>query len=83
MAIQVYGTTWCGITLGVRKYFMNARLTHEFRDIDRDPDANAFVLTVADGQRRFPIVLRDEEIIRHPTVACLQHIVETHALHCE
>ena len=58
--IQVYGTDWCTVTFGVREYLMRARLTYQYHDIDRDPDAERFVLAANEDRRRFPvIVVRD------------------------
>jgi hypothetical protein len=83
MAIRVYGTVWCGVTFAVRQYLMKARLTHEFRDIDRDPEANEFMLTASRGSRRFPIVAVEEEIITHPTLPELQRVLDAHRIQPE
>ena len=76
--IQVYCTSWCGLTFRVREYLMKARLTHEFFDIERDPKAREFVLAVTDG--RFPIVVIEHHVITDPTIAELQRMIDAHAI---
>ena len=74
--VHVYGADWCGLTFSVRKYLMNSRLTYHFHDIDRDPEAEAFVLTVHDGRRRFPIVVVGETVLTQPSIAELQRALD-------
>ncbi len=74
--IHVYGTDWCGLTFTVRKYLMISRLAYRFHDIDRDRDAEAFVLTVHDGRRRSPVVVVGETVLTQPTIAELQHVLD-------
>jgi mycoredoxin len=75
--IRVYGTDWCGITLGVRKYLVNSRLAYEFHDIDRDPDAEKFVLATHDGRRHSPVVVvHDEVVLTSPTIPELRRVLD-------
>ena len=76
MDIRVYGTDWCGITFGVRKYLMNLRLAYEFLDIDRDPRAEKFVLRTHGGRRHCPVVVVRDEVLTSPTVAALQRVLD-------
>jgi mycoredoxin len=78
--IQVYGTDWCGLTFSVRKFLLDARLTHRFYDIDRDHEAERFVVGVHNGQRRFPVVVIHERVVTHPTRAQLQRVLEEQGL---
>ena len=65
-AIQVYGTGWCALTYRVREYLMHARLTYEFFDIDHDRNADEFVLAATEGQRRFPLVVVEDDVMTVP-----------------
>ena len=74
--IHVYGTDWCSLTFAVREYLMNSRLIYTFHDIDRDPEAERFVLAINEGRRRFPVIVIGEQTVTQPTVAELQRILE-------
>ena len=81
--IQVYGTAWCRLTFRVREYLMNARLTYEFFDIDRDQRAHEFVLAAAKGQRRFPLVVVEDDVMTVPTIPQLQCALDAHEIGSE
>jgi glutaredoxin len=74
-AIQVYGTDWCGLTFGVRQYLTNARIPYDYYNIEQNPDADAFVLAMNDGRRRFPLVVVQERVLTSPTIAELRHVL--------
>mgnify|MGYP006195773177 CR=1 FL=1 len=74
--IQVYGTDWCGLTFGMREYLMRARMTYGYHDIDRDPDAERFVLAANEGRRRFPVIVVRDQVMTQPTVAELRRLLE-------
>ena len=76
--VQVYGTDWCGVTLRVRKYLMNARIPYEYHNIEQDQSADDFVLTMNDGRRRFPLVVIEERILISPTLSELQQALAQH-----
>jgi len=76
--LYVYGAAWCGLTYRLREYLMNARLPHEFFDIERDPKAGEFILAATDG--RFPVVVVDRHVITDPTIAELQRVLAAHAI---
>jgi mycoredoxin len=76
MGIAVYGTVWCRLTFGVREFLMRARLEYDFFDIDRDPQAEAFVRTLGHGARRYPVVVMSGEVVVNPTMAELAGLVD-------
>jgi len=82
-AIQVYGTGWCGLTYRVREYLMNARLAYEFFDIDHDKKAIEFVLATTNGQRRFPLVVVENDVMTVPTIPQLQRVLDAHDIRSE
>jgi hypothetical protein len=81
--IKVYGTDWCHSTFGVREYLMNARLDYDFFDIDRDPNADAFVRALGKGARRYPVIVFTDEIVTNPTVAELGQLLRAHRVESE
>jgi len=78
--IQIYGTDWCGLTRELREYLMRSRFEYDYLNIDRDDDAQQFVLHMNDGRRRFPLVVVQHRVVTQPTVAILQRIIREHAL---
>ena len=79
--IQVYGTKWCGVTYGVRRYLMASHFEYDYVDIDDDKAANEFVLTANQGLRRFPIVVVEECVLTGPTIAELGRVLGQHGIH--
>jgi len=78
--IQVYGADWCGLTRGVREYLTNSRIDYDYFDVDRDDEAQQFVLAMNEGRRRFPLVVVEEQVVTHPTIAVLHTVIGEHAL---
>jgi glutaredoxin len=74
--IQVYGTNWCSLTFSVREYLTNARIPYDYYDIDGDQHADAFVLAMHDGRRRFPVIVVEERILTAPTLNELQKVLD-------
>jgi glutaredoxin len=78
--IQVYGADWCGLTRGVREYLTNSRIDYDYFDVDRDDEAQQFVLAMNEGRRRFPLVVVQEQVVTEPTIAILHSVIGEHAL---
>lgn len=78
--IHVYGATWCGVTFGLRKLLMDARLPYGYHDVDHDRAADAFVRSMNDGERRFPMVVVEESVLTNPTPATLKRAIDEHRL---
>ena len=78
--IQVYGADWCGLTRGLREYLMNSRIDYDYFDVDRDDEAQQFVLAMNEGRRRFPVVVVQEQVVTQPTIAALRSVIDEHAL---
>jgi len=81
--IQVYGTDWCGLTFGVREYLTNARLTYDYHDVDREPQAEELMLALTDGRRRFPVVVVRKRVLTNPTRGELQRVLDDHRIRPE
>jgi disulfide oxidoreductase YuzD len=78
--IQVYGAAWCGVTFRLREYLMNARLSYDFLNIEEDAEARQFVLAMAGGDLRFPVVVVEGHFVADPTIAELQRVLESRAI---
>jgi glutaredoxin len=78
--IQVYGTDWCGLTYGVRRYLIAGRFEYDYFNIDHDEAAEEFVLATNHGRRRFPIVVIEDRVMTNPTVAELRRVLDQHGM---
>ena len=66
--IIVYGTDWCGDCFRSRQLLKKYSKIFTFINIDRDKDAEKFVLTTNKGMRRVPtIVFEDGTILVEPS----------------
>ncbi len=55
--ILFYGTTWCGLCRRTRHFLDRHNIPYFWRDIDRDPEAAAFVESVNRGMRSVPTLV--------------------------
>jgi glutaredoxin len=78
--IQVYGAAWCGLTRGLREYLTTSRLPYDYFDIERDAQAEEFMLAMNNGLRRFPVVVVNERVMLEPTVVTLQRVLGEHGI---
>jgi len=66
--INVYGTEWCGDCFRVRQFLKRNSIPFTFINIDRDKDAEKFVLETNRGMRSVPtIVFGDGTILVEPS----------------
>jgi glutaredoxin len=74
--IQVYGTDWCGLTNGVRRYLTAGHFEYDYFNIDHDPSAEEFVLATNRGRRQFPVVVIEDRVVTNPTIAELRRVLD-------
>ena len=66
--IVVYGTNWCWDCTRARRFFNKHNISYEWINIDKDPQAEQFVLKTNDGMRSVPtIVYPDGSILVEPS----------------
>jgi glutaredoxin len=66
--ITVYGTEWCGDCFRTRQYLKRISIPFTFINIDRDKDAEQFVLHTNRGMRSVPtIVFEDGTVLVEPS----------------
>jgi thioredoxin reductase (NADPH) len=69
-AIIVYGTTWCPDCKRSKQFLGDQRIHYHWVDIERDPEAMAYVEQVNKGKRIIPtIVFTDGSILVEPSNA--------------
>jgi thioredoxin reductase (NADPH) len=68
--IVVYGTTWCADCKRAKRFLGEQRVHYHWVDVDKDPDALAYVEEINNGKRIVPtIVCRDGSILVEPSNA--------------
>jgi mycoredoxin len=66
--IVIYGTEWCGDCRRARRFFDEHSIPYQWINIDRDKEAEQFVLMTNGGMRSVPtIVFPDQSILVEPT----------------
>jgi glutaredoxin-like protein len=66
--VTVYGTGWCSDTRQARGFLEQHRIPYRWVDIDRDPEARAYVEEMNRGYRSVPtIVFSDGSILVEPS----------------
>jgi mycoredoxin len=70
--IIIYGTTWCWDCRRARRYLDKNQIAYEWIDIDKDQEAEAYVIKVNQGNRSVPtIIFADDSILVEPSNAQL------------
>lgn len=68
--LTMYSTPWCGYCRRLKKQLDEAGISYTEVDIDRDPEAAAFVGNVNGGNQTVPtITYRDGSTATNPTLA--------------
>lgn len=70
--IIIYGTDWCSDCSRARSFFNKHRIPYTWVNIDRDSEAEQFVIKANNGMRSVPTILfADETILVEPSNAQL------------
>ena len=80
MNVVVYGTRWCAATQYVRRFLDRNDVSHDFRDLDRDPEAADQVRFWTGGYLSHPIIKIDSDILVEPLSNEIQQCLERNHL---
>ncbi len=58
--IKLYGTDWCCDCFRTRQFLKSHTIPYDFINIDRDKDAEKFVLQTNRGMRSVPTIVFDD-----------------------
>ncbi|MFI6456545.1 glutaredoxin family protein [Streptosporangium amethystogenes] len=79
MALTVYTTTWCGPCKRLKSQLSREGISYNEVDIESNPDAATFVMSVNNGNQVVPTVVVDSptgQIVRtNPSVIELKRIL--------
>ncbi|GIH98871.1 mycoredoxin [Planobispora takensis] len=80
MALTVYTTTWCGPCKRLKAQLTREGISYEEIDIERNPDAAAFVMSVNNGNQTVPTVVVNSTAgkvsLTNPSVAEVKRLLE-------
>ncbi len=69
MALTVYTTTWCGPCRRLKTQLTREGISYREVDIEQNPDAAQFVMSVNNGNQTVPTVLfEDGTAVTNPSV---------------
>lgn len=66
--IEIYGTTWCGMTQMVRRYLDRNSVSYKFVDLDNDPAAVNQLRWITGGYASHPTVVIDGHALVEPSL---------------
>lgn len=67
--LTMYSTTWCGYCRRLKAQFDREGIRYEVVDIERDPAAAEFVMTVNGGNQTVPTIrFADGSALTNPTI---------------
>lgn len=70
--ITIYGVEWCGDCIRARRFLNQNKIQYYFINIDRDKDAEKYVIKINRGMRSVPtIIFHDGSILVEPSNARL------------
>lgn len=68
--LTMYSTNWCGYCRRLKAQLDRAGITHQVIDIERDPQAAAYVESVNAGNQTVPTVrFPDETVMTNPSIS--------------
>ncbi|MEV5411686.1 mycoredoxin [Thermopolyspora sp. NPDC052614] len=69
MALTVYTTSWCGPCRRLKTQLTREGISFREIDVEQDPEAAAFVMSVNNGNRTVPtVVFPDGTAVTNPSV---------------
>jgi mycoredoxin len=68
--LTMYSTSWCGYCYRLKSQLEREGIGYEVVDIDKDPAAADYVMTVNDGNRTVPTVrFADGSTLTNPSIS--------------
>ncbi|GLV52444.1 NrdH-redoxin [Thermobispora bispora] len=76
MALTVYTTSWCGPCRRLKSQLTREGIPFEEIDVEHDPKAAEFVMSVNNGNRVVPTVVADCHVMTNPSIAEIKRHLE-------
>ncbi len=74
--ITMYTTTWCGYCVRLKRQMATEGIEVTEIDIEQDPEAAAYVMTVNDGNQTVPtLVFPDGSVATNPSIAQVKDLI--------
>lgn len=65
--VVIYGTSWCGMTQMVRRFFDRRGIPYRYVDLDMHPEAIGQLRWMTGGYANHPTVYIDGQVLIEPT----------------
>jgi glutaredoxin len=65
--VKVFGADWCPMTNHTREHLDELGVDYEYIDVEKDPEASAWVKEQNGGKEKKPTLLIDGEVLRTPS----------------
>ncbi|HKK45758.1 MAG TPA: glutaredoxin family protein [Balneolaceae bacterium] len=65
---KLYGTSWCWLTNGFDNYLQTIGVKFERLDVEQDPDAEAIIRNLFNGDLKFPVLIIYDTVLKNPTL---------------
>jgi glutaredoxin len=75
--VKVYGADWCHDTERTLNHLRNLNVPHDYVDIERDPEARAWVREQNGGKEKKPTVDVEGRILSQPANEELDEVLAT------
>jgi mycoredoxin len=59
-SITIYGSSWCGDCFRVRRFLDKQKVPYDWIDIDKDREAEKFVIQTNHGMRSVPTIIFED-----------------------
>ncbi len=73
--LRIYTTSWCPDCRNAKRFLDSHQIIYEEVDIDKDPEAEAFVIRVSGGRRVIPTVCLEDTYLFNPPLLTLAKLV--------
>lgn len=74
--IVVYGTSWCGMSQMIRRYFEKKDISYQYFDLEDDTDAIDKLRWITGGYAHHPTVIIDGQALIEPSMEELEEVME-------
>ncbi len=78
--VNLYGTDWCGLTTGFKKYLDARGIEFEYYNVESAPEIEQRVREMNGGKLKFPMVVVGDRVMKNPPPEELNEALQAHNL---
>jgi len=77
---KLYGTSWCPKSANLADFLQREWIELEFLDIEQDPEAEAAVRAMNNGEVKFPMLVVGNQQLKNPKIDELRRVLKEEGL---